>query len=262
MLRAMDVPQQESRGPGSLSIFQVLVSPGAVFDRILVRPTVLAPLLVTVVASIVVAAVMSFRIDWVTVLREQTQKQWASSPQSANLPEEQKEKILESLDVMAKVMPVIMIGGALIVTPLVTVAVTALFWVLFKLVAGSDWSFLTALSATLHGMAPGLVAGLALIVVMLAADPSSIDVEDPLRSHLGAFADKEEVGMLAWSLLSSVEFFGLWRVALMTIGFARTSKASVGTSAGIVIACWLVYVLGKVLLLMARTGFQGAPAGS
>lgn len=254
----METPRNDAPlpGPGPLSIIQVLFSPAAVFDRIAARPTVLAPMVILMLSGIVVATVMSFRVDWEKVIVEKAEEAWAKDPRTANMSEEQKSKTREAMAGIAKAMPVMTIGAAFIMPPLFYIVITALFWVLFKLVAGSDWGFKTALSATIHGLAPSMVAGLVVVSVMLAGDPATLDLEDPIRSHLGALADKEAVGVFAWHLLASVEFFMLWRLALLVIGYKRTAKASGGATVGIVLAAWVVFVLGKSLVMAALEGMQ------
>ncbi len=58
-------------------------------------------------------------------------------------------------------------------------------------------------------------------------------------------------------LLSSLDLFSVWTVALLAIGYAIATKVSRGKAAGIVIAMWVVYVGVKVGLAALGSAFGG-----
>jgi hypothetical protein len=69
-----------------------------------------------------------------------------------------------------------------------------------------------------------------------------------VASNLGAFGliDEKAHAFLA-SILTSIDVFSAWTIALLSIGFASVSdrKLSAQKAAAAVLALWAVYVLGK-----------------
>jgi hypothetical protein len=247
--------ETEAQAPGPLSVVQVLFSPAEVFRRVAAVPRVLVPLLLLLGITLVFQAVVVSRIPW----EEVTRKQMEENPQIQQMPEDKREEaIQQAVTVGAKFAPVAAIGGVIVIAPLVYVAMSALFWILLKLAGGSDWGFKAAMSATLHACAPALVGGLVGAAMFLAADPSTMDIEDPIKSHVGALVSKDAVGPFVHAILRSLDVFSFWVMAMMVIGYGIVARVSRGAAAGVVVGVWGVYVLAKGLFAIAIAGITGA----
>jgi hypothetical protein len=66
-----------------------------------------------------------------------------------------------------------------------------------------------------------------------------------------------------FALLSSIDLFSIWVLALLIIGFGIVSKLPRAQAIGIVVVFWLIYVIGKTGLsalgqLMQPGGGGGA----
>jgi hypothetical protein len=66
-----------------------------------------------------------------------------------------------------------------------------------------------------------------------------------LASNLGAFAP-ESMSPAARALLSSVDFFSLWTVCLMIIGYRIAAKVSATAATAVVLTLWVLYIAFKV----------------
>jgi len=136
-----------------------------VFRSLAARPRWLPALLILMAMTVSFGATMAVRLDWAEIYR----KQFAKSPQMDKLPEDQREKAIQ---MSAKIGRVGAAVAPIVMTPIIYLIITALFWVLLKVGAGSDWSFKTAFAASLHGFAPAVPGTIVGIAVMLASDPA------------------------------------------------------------------------------------------
>ena len=229
-------------------MFAVLFSPGEVFSRVAAAPNILAPLVTLVVVALIANAVFVSRVDFEQVIAEQLE----NDPNMQKLPEKDREKAMETaISMGAKVAPVAAILGTLFGAPLIYLAAATLFWVIFK-VAGSGWGFKAAFSTTIHSFAPGMVGAVVMALVVLIGDPSQLDINDPIKSHLGALVSQESVGPLVYGLLSSVEVFSIWVAALLFVGFRRVAGAKPAVAGAVVGLGWLLLALFKVGMVMLR----------
>jgi len=241
--------------PGVLSLFEVLFSPTKVFRCISAKPVVAAPLIILMLVSLASGILLATKIDFEDVIR----KQLANNPQFATMSKEKREEAIDqAVTIGSKAAPIFTIGGAVLMPPLVYLAIALLFWVRLKVLGGRDWGFKAALSSTLHGFAPTVVAALLMSAVILASDPGKFNIEQPLASNAAALTTKEAVPPFVFFLLQSIDLFSFWTMALLIVGYKAVAKVSAGTAAGSVLCCWLVYVLAKSGLAAL---FTHVPAG-
>ena len=64
-----------------------------------------------------------------------------------------------------------------------------------------------------------------------------------------------------FALLSSIDVFSLWVIVLLVIGFGIVSKLPRAQSIGIVIAFWLIYVIGKTGIAAVGQMVQAGAGG-
>jgi len=124
--------------------------------------------------------------------------------------------------------------------------ITLVLWGGFTLAGGTaSWS--GAFSTTLHGLIPQAIKALVMIPVAAGhqtIDPMAAQTGSFLASNLAAFAPADSAIWLK-TLLSSFDFFTIWSVALLAIGFAITARVSKGTATAVVIACWVLGIALK-----------------
>jgi Yip1 domain len=225
----------EESGFGRL--FAVLFAPTKTFESIARRPTWVLAIVVFVALALAVTVVVTPRVDMAEIMRASME----SSGREVDV-----EKLEAATSFMEKFQWPLAIGSALVVQPAIYFLLGLIFWVAFK-VGGGDMNYQTSLAVALHGFVPGAVAALLTIPVVLGRD--SLDYEmvktgSFLASNAAAFAP-EGSGAFATSLLSSLDVFSFWSLALLTIGYRLAAKVSRGTAIGVIVGLWAVYVLGK-----------------
>lgn len=220
-------------------IIGVLTAPQKTFEKIAARPDWLIPMAVLIGAGILLAVLMTQRIDFEQVTRE------AIAQRGSTASEEQIQSAIEFQEkfgsVLGVVNPIVFGSGILLLSAL-------FFWVGFKMF-GSDLSYKTALSTTLYGFMPSLLSTLLSIPVVLSRGSLGLtDLQSGgslLASNLGVLAG-EETAPTVRALLSSVDLFSIWMIVLLTIGFSLSARTSRKSAAVTVLAIWILGVLVKV----------------
>jgi len=215
-------------------VFGVFFSPGQTFESIARRPTWLVPMALWLLVSAGVAAVIVPRMDFEKMVRDRMEKSGrpVTDEQVQSITERQKQFV-----------PIFSYGGALLVPVLVALLTALILWGAFR-AFGWDATFRQSFGVTTHSFLPGVLGSLLLLVPLTRqekVDPSAIG--DLLRSNLGFLVPRDS--KFLHSLLSSIDVFSFWTIALLAIGFAAAARIRKAPAAGLIIGLWAVYVLGK-----------------
>lgn len=219
-------------------VVSVLISPGKTFRSIAEKPTWVAPLLVLIVLGVLSSVMMSGKMDWAEITRD------SIAAKGQEIPEDQLETII---DFQEKAGPIFMYGGSVLGQPVVFLLIALVFLVAFKMLGG-ELTFKKSFAVIVHSMMPRALMGVLSIPVILGKSElgfEELKTGSLLTSNLGAFAP-EDASSAVVALLSSVDVFSIWVLALLVIGFGAVAKVSKGAAAAGVIGLWVVYVLGKV----------------
>lgn len=215
----------------------VLISPRKTFEAIAARPTWVAALLALLVAIGAVGYVSAGRTDWGDVMRGQ----FAQSSQE--VPPEIIERQVAFMEKSGTLIS--LFGGVgVAIFGLIT---AALFLLAFRLL-GSELDFVSSLAVAFYSFMPMVVGTLLSLPVILSK--TAIGFDDMSRggflaSNL-AFVAGEDTSPVLRALLSSVDFFTLWILVLLILGYRVVARVSGKTAAAVVIGLWLLSVAIKV----------------
>jgi hypothetical protein len=232
---------------GAGRVLGALVAPGDTFRSLAARPTWLAPLLVTVVLVTVLTGMISARIDMAQAIRHQLEA--AGSQPSL-------EQIDQRVETMKKIQPYLALFQGLVATPAIYLLCALLFWVALKLL-GSDMTYKASFATSLYALLPlGLVQ--ALLAIPVIWNRASFTQDEArsgsfLASNLAAWAP-EGVGVVARTLLGSVDLFSIWTIVLLVIGYRIVAGVSRAAAIGVVLGIWLLGVALKVALVAIAPG--------
>ena len=216
----------------------VLTSPGNTFAAIRERPTWLVAMVLLVLVGVFVGWNLSGKLDFEQITRE------AMAEQGRQMSEDDLQRVI---DIQEKVGPIMMIVAPLLLQPVLLLLLAVVFLVVFKLMGG-EMSYAQSLGVTVHSMLPrAVLALLALPAIFTRAEIGYDDIRTGglLPSNLAAFAP-EDAGPALITLLSSIDLFSLWVLALLIIGYSVTARVSKSTATLSVGVLWVLYVLGKV----------------
>lgn len=224
------VPLSESFGriPG------VFFSPVRTLESIARRPTWLLPLLLWTFVSMTVTSILIPRIDFDRMMRARLEKGGQTVPE---------ERIQTAVAMQKRLAPILYNAIAFVTPTILSLLVAAVFWGSFKSF-GWDLAYKQAFGVTTHSFLPGVLGSLIFIPVLLrqqSADPTTLG--DLLRSNLGFLVDRKSAVLHA--LLQSIDVFSFWTLALLVVGLAAAARVPRKTAAGVVIAVWILFVLGK-----------------
>lgn len=218
----------------------VLVSPGKTFRSIAERPTWLVPFLVLVTLSLLVGWLLFGRVDPEEMVRFQLGKF------ADRVPPEQVEKMIHDTENLTPGKRLLQTAIGLPVAALSYAVLSAVFLGIFKLL-GSEITFKQSFSTYLHGMTPFAVAALINLPLILTRD--TVTPEEMMGGGVlvasPAILASEETSAVIRSLLGSLNFFTLWTLALLILGYRTVARVSLAASSGTVITLWLLWVAGK-----------------
>jgi len=125
------------------------------------------------------------------------------------------------------------------------IIVAAVLFATFKFAASADVKFKIALAIVMYASLPILIKSvLAAISVAAGAAPDSFTFQNPLASNPGYFLNPADSRFL-YNLLSAIDVFMIWTLALTAIGFTCTSKVKRSIAFMIVFGWYLVFVVGS-----------------
>ncbi len=227
----------------------VLFSPGETFRGIAERPDWVVALLLFVAISIASTMIVVPKLDLEGAVRDQMAKSGR----------EVDEKQLEVITSVQK--PIIYTTGVVGVP--VYILVIALVYMLGFKAFGGEGTFKQYFSVALYSWVPlMLFSVIALIVAMTRSSLKVEDMQTMVMSNLGFLANPLE-NPARFALLSSIDVFTFWVLALLVIGLGIVSRLPKSQSIGIVIVIWLVYVIGKVgLAAVGQMMSSGAGGGA
>lgn len=220
-------------------VIGVLVAPDKTFRSIAERPTWVVPLLLLVILGVSVGLTMQRRVDQGELVKYQMDKM------GVELSKTQLEKIERDAASPSGFRQ----WAGWILGPLLAAAfyfvVAAVFLMVLRL-AGSEIEYMSSVAVTVHGLLPIAVASLLNIPLVLSRSeisPEEVMSGGLLASNLRPLAP--EGSPVVASLLGSLDFFAIWAVVLLILGFRTVGRVSTRTAAAIVLVLWGLLVLGK-----------------
>jgi Yip1 domain len=222
----------------------VIVSPTRTFGEIARRPTWVVPFLTLCVLSIVVSGLLAQKTDW----RSFFERQDAKNSRFDQMPQEQKDRMLEN---QVKYAPKFALAFGIVFTAVFVLLMTLVYWGAFNLFNGAALSFKTAFGIVSHAFVPLIISSVLAIIILLIKPHGDVDPEHFLASSLGAFLPDDAPKWLE-ALGQSLELFWIWTMALIAIGFSAASPKKIKPVGALftVYGLWAVWVLCKVAWAM------------
>jgi hypothetical protein len=202
------------------NLFRIFYAPGDVFAGIPERSRWQLPFFSVLALSCLTSALIIHSIGMDNLLRKQFQSQPRLVEQ---LGEEKIEAIIQQANTPARRISTY-IGSIISISVVVLVVAAVLTGLLSLLGAGAG--FRKVFSVTAYSYFAYYLVSLALsaIVIFSIGDKDSIDVENLLQGHAGAFLDRATTNKALYSIASSVDIFSFGLLFLMALGLSRVSK--------------------------------------
>lgn len=166
------------------------------------------------------------------------------SPRADRMTSEQKARVVET---QARFLKPIALGSSLVATPVIVVAVAALYLLVFRFFLASELSFRQSMAVVAWAFLPVAIVttSLTLLTIALKGD-WSIDPSHALQANLALVLDRETTPRALYTLASSLDLFTFWQLWLLSLGYAAATRRSFSSAAWAVLALWVVWVIVKV----------------
>lgn len=224
--------QAERPSAEAMSAFQrmiaVFTSPGKAFASIDLKPTLLAPLLVTIAVNLVFVFLAG---DIATHQRLELQR---AAMEERGADAEQIDQAMEMGEKMAKIFgPVFSAVWPL----LVMVVVSAVFLFVGNVVLGGKTTFKKIMSVTAYSRLIQALYALLILPIVLTKKTMLVTFS------LASFMPDEKATTFLYQLLSTVDVFYIWWIAVFSIGLAVIYKMKTQKMATAVISVYAIYAI-------------------
>jgi hypothetical protein len=223
----------------------IFVSPGATFADIARKPDFIVPLIVSVLATMAVIETMLARIGAERIVRQSLEQ----SGRASNMSPDQMQQAIEQ---GAKFTGIFMHLTGLLAAPIVLLVVAGLGLLIMNAIFGSRLTFKTAFCVTCYANLVSVLGAVIGLVMILLADPDQFNAQNPMPTNPGFFFNPRETSKPLLSLLSSLDVFSIWLMALLGIGFSEAvgRKVKPTTISLCFAGLWAIWVLAKMGLSM------------
>jgi hypothetical protein len=215
-----------------LSFFNKLVliftNPGKVFANLKLYPDWLLPILLIIVVTIA----SSFLLKDLGI-REAKQK----ILDSEQIPEEQKELIIQRMEQGGPLQMVMSVAGPVIFIFIAFAVVAGVFYLTGSFVFGGNTTYKTMFSVYTWGYMVSILE--AVIKIPLALAKNNIHV----YTSLAVFFDPAQANTTLFKIANAIDVFAIWRLFLWGLGISIIYKFSQGKAYGIVIFWYVVWTL-------------------
>jgi len=208
----------------------VFASPARGLAAAAERRSVVPPILMATVASLLMSAVLLPRMDWDALARKSIDKM----PHAAQMTLHEQE---ENTATIRKISTVASYAGAVVGSALLVVVGAFFLWVGLK-TAGARPPFVPALAVTSWALLPSAAGKLLLVPALLGhprIDPQAVGA---IPAWSAAHWLPDGVGAVGLALASSLNLFSLWSAVLLAIGLAQVAQVSRARAGAVVGIVW------------------------
>ena len=212
-----------------------LFAPNETFREIAAKPDFGVALAVLLIVGAICTFIIAQHVDFESSTRE------AFESQSQQMSKEDIDRAVRIGSSVARAL----MYFAPVISLIFYVAIAAILLLAFKMFGG-EGTFKQAFSVTLYAWYPLLIKGILMAIIVMSRGIVPADqINNVVMSNLGFLVNMKEQPVLH-ALLSSIDVFNIWALALFTIGFSWVSRLSKAVSGAIVVGLWLVTLVIKL----------------
>ena len=232
--------------PAGMSEFSrltgVFFEPAKTFEDIARRPAFWAPLLLLIVAGVVFTMMMSQRVGWERLIRQQAEMNPRAQQRMENAPPEQRERIARLQQTMA---PVLAYAAAVLGRPVGYLIVAAILLGIVRGTMSAPIRFGQVFAILAYACMPDLIQTVLKTLVMYIKNPDDFNAMNPLAFNPAAFMDPVGGSRFLYTLALSLDLFTIWKILLIAVGLhaAAPRKLSFGGALTAVVLPWAILTL-------------------
>jgi hypothetical protein len=161
--------------------------------------------------------------------------------QNERLQQATPEQRAQTLRITATVMQVSFLGWPLLL-PVLSALAALLLWVGFNFILGGSATYSGMFTVMMFAWLPSIFRGVLSTAMLFLGDPESFNINDPVGTNPGFYLGADSSAFLK-AMLSSLDIFSIWILALMAIGGAIVARVKIRSGVILVFATWLIVAL-------------------
>ena len=221
----------------------VFTSPSELFGEVASAPPQTSSWLLPYIASLLLAIVFTFALYNNAALRQQIYDMQTQGMQKAveqgKMTQEQLDQIKDRMESSGPMMFMLIgAGSTVVILTVIFFGVTLILWLMTKFGLKFEGTYTKMLEV--YGLS-SLIGFFGAIVALLLMNLLNSMHATPSGSLL--IMSSYDRNNFMHNLLTSLNVFTLWQVAVVGVGIAKLSNKSSGTGVGIVFGLWLVWVI-------------------
>lgn len=223
-----NIPVEE---PNELGFFERLINiftnPRKTFESIDRNPTWIWPMVIIILLTAVTTQIM-----FPTIM----QSQLDNIRNNSDIPQEQLQMIERQMTENVTMQRIFALGGQLIATPLVYLLLAAIYFFVGSVLLGGDTSYKKVLSMLSWSGCISIVATIVLMPLVMIKKSLNISLSPAL------FMSGDSVESKLYVFLSKLDFFTIWYLIVVAIGFSviyKFGKAKAFIAVGFLWAIWI-----------------------
>jgi hypothetical protein len=217
-----------------MAIFEVFYQPGKLFSTLEQRRAAwLLPMILGALLALATVAAAIHYIGMESIVRQRVEGTRLS-------PEQMQIAMSRAL---SPAQTYITYAGTVVVGVLAYLVIAGMLTV-FALMSSKEPRFSTNLSMVTLAFLPYrfIVCLMALLVLIAAPDKTSLDATNLLATNVGAFVNKETMSRGLYALLSQIDVLTFTEIGLLSYGFSKVNRTSIGFGLMAVLTLWAIYV--------------------
>jgi len=232
--------QQESKLSFFTKLGLIFTNPSKVFNNLKLHPDWLLPILIILVFTIASAFLLK------DLGMNEARQRILDSEQ---IPEEQKDVILERMEQGGAMQSVWTVGGSIVFIFISFSVVAGVFYLTGSFVFGGSTTYKTMFSVYAWGYMVSILESVIKIPLILVKNSLHV------YTSLAVLFDPTESNTTLFKLANAIDVFSLWRVFLWGLGISIIYKFSQAKSYGIVIFWYIIWTLISIGLSSLIPGF-------
>ena len=224
-------------------LVQVFFSPGAVFDDIVRKPTIVAVLVALIISTVGAQLIVVPKLDLEAGLR----KQFAHS---TRMSEDDKEKAVRMAGKFKWIAPAVTV----IAFPMQFAMLAGFYFLALKLMGSESNDFIRLFSGVAHAFWPPTLVKIVLTMAV-SLSRTRIDMMEAqhlVRSSVGAFMPATAPRALI-AVGDCFDVLDFWKLALVALALSKIGRVPLAKAAGIAIGFWVAISV----LFVAMATLQG-----
>lgn len=223
-------------------VINTFIAPSKTFTDLRRSASWWLPFLITAIFGVMFTYVVDQKVGFRKAVENQIRLQPKQAERLDRLPPDQREKAMEQQTGFWKVFSYV----GPVVGLLFYLIIAAVLFATFKFAASADIRFKTMYALVIFAWLPAvLVYVLAIVSLLAGVSSDGFLIQNPAATNLGALVDPTSSPAI-YALLSSVDIFTFWSLALMAIGVTCISKVKRGTAFAVVFGWFGFWVLIKI----------------